>query len=356
MAILNCFGAAVQRRLPTDKNFALTLSGGRDSRHILLELCVSGHKPEVCVTVGSYLYSENSELEANEGSSHVNVNHVILSQTDTLFSLEHRKNLKTNFCADEHEWVLRAADYLKGRAKIVYDGLGGSLFCDGFGLNKDRQGMCESGKVEQLAIALLGDDSVSGVRTFKSAALKTVDWSLALERMKVELERHFESPNPVCSFYFWNRTRREVALSPYRIFGQFETVFSPFTDQALTDFLSGIPGKMVLDHTLHDDTITRAFPRAGAIPYAKKAGDRSGASKEFRQYALDVAKMGIKAPASSWLNYYYHVPRIRRCLIDSNYSSSILWLGPVTTYMLQLEELQRVGNKCFVNGLPGSTI
>lgn len=341
---IELFRAAVRRRLPTDEKFALTLSGGRDSRHILLELCALDHKPEVCVTVGSYLYTENSELEAaTKVARLLNVNHVVLSQTETLFSLEYKKNLKTNFCADEHEWVLRAADYLKGRAKIVYDGLGGSLFCDGFGLNKDRHGMCESGKVEQLAIALLGNDSVSAVRTFKSAALKNVSWHLALERMKIELVRHFESPNPICSFYFWNRTRREVALSPYRIFDRIRTIFTPFTDQALTDFLSGIPGKMVLDHTLHNDTITRAFPKAGAIPYAHKSGDRSGACKEFRRFALDVAEFSIKAPTSSWLNYYYLAPRIGRCLIDSSYSSSILWLGPITTYMLQLENLQRAG-------------
>lgn len=333
------FRSAVRRRLPSDENFALTLSGGRDSRHILLELCEAGHKPKVCLTVGSYLYLKNEELESASSLAHaLNVNHVVLSQTGSLFSLECRKNEKTNFCADEHEWILTAADYLQGQVQTVYDGLGGSLFCDGFGLTTERQAICNSGRMDHLAIDLLADESA--LRVFKASALKHISRELALQRLQTELLKHAEAPNPISSFYFWNRTRREVALSPYRIFNQYKTVFSPFTDQILTDFLSSIPASMVLDHTLHNDTIARAFPKVANIPYAKKPGTRKGAFKEFRHFAIDVAKFGLRRRGSSWLSYSYLLPRLGRCLIDPAYSSSILWLGPITTYMLQLEAVQ----------------
>lgn len=333
------FRAAVRRRLPSDESFALTLSGGRDSRHILLELCEAGHKPKVCLTVGSYLYLQNEELEsASCLAQALDVHHVVLSQTASLFSLEWRKNEKTNFCADEHEWILTAADYLRGQVQTIYDGLGGSLFCDGFGLTAERQSICDSGRIDQLAVDLLGDESA--LQVFKSSALKHISRELALQRLQIELLKHAEAPNPISSFYFWNRTRREVALSPYRIFDQYKTVFSPFTDQILTDFLSSIPASMVLDHTLHNDTIARAFPKVANIPYAKKPGARKGGFREFRHFATDVARFGLRRRGSSWLSYSYLLPRLGRCLIDPTYSSSILWLGPITMYMLQLEAAQ----------------
>jgi hypothetical protein len=42
-----------------------------------------------------------------------------------------------------------------------------------------------------------------------------VGQEVALERLIAELKGHAPSPNPVQSFYFWNRTRRAVALLPF---------------------------------------------------------------------------------------------------------------------------------------------
>ena len=83
----------------------------------------------------------------------------------------------------------------------------------------------------------------------------------AHEQVAAEAARHVQAPNPVGSFYFWNRTRREIALSPYALFAGVPTVYSPYIDHALFDHLASLPAEFFLDHTFHDDTIRRAYPR-----------------------------------------------------------------------------------------------
>ncbi len=337
---VDLFRAAIRRRLPSSENFAVTLSGGRDSRHILLELCHAGFQPKVCVTVGTYLYNENQEVQvASELAASLNVNHVVIDQKESPFLLELRKNNITNFCADEHEWLLAIADYLNGKVSIVYDGLGGSLFCDGFGLNKERRRMCDVGDMRALADDVLGNDTT--LLMLRTAELKKVSREIALAHLTRELQNHRESPNPIGSFYFWNRSRREVALSPYRIFNKFESVFSPFTDHALTEYLSSLPASIVLDHTFHNDTIARAFPRHAHMPFANKPGVRRVNADVLKQFAWDVGRFGIGNGRSSFISYSWLYPRLMRCFMDKNYSSSILWIGPFATYLLQLERLRR---------------
>jgi hypothetical protein len=338
------FRAAIRRRLPPNEHFAVTLSGGKDSRHILLELCHAGFKPKVCVTVGTYLYSENQEARiASELAASVNVSHEVIDQEQSPFLLELEKNRITNFCADEHGWLLAVAAHLDGKVSTIYDGLGGSIFCEGFRSNKERQRLAESGDMKALADDVLGQENA--LLMLKPAELKKVSREIALDHLTAELRRHAQAPNPVCSFFFWNRTRRQVSLSPYRIFNRFETVFSPFTDHALTEHLSSLPGSMVLDHTFHTDTIARAFPRHAHMPFAKKPEGRTVYSKAFMQFAWDVVRFSYENGRSSFISQSWLYPRLIRCLLDKNYSSAILWIGPFATYLLQLERLRRQAGK-----------
>ena len=53
-AYIALFRQAMQRRPSPEAPAILPLSGGRDSRHILLELCASGRKPACCLTVRNF--------------------------------------------------------------------------------------------------------------------------------------------------------------------------------------------------------------------------------------------------------------------------------------------------------------
>jgi len=112
--------AAIRRRLPSVEDVALPLSGGRDSRHILLELCEAGHQPRFCVTVKHFPPRNNSDAEcAAQITKALGINHVILNQPESRFQVELRKNLKTDFCTDEHTHFMVLADYLYSGPRIL---------------------------------------------------------------------------------------------------------------------------------------------------------------------------------------------------------------------------------------------
>ena len=82
-----------------------------------------------------------------------------------------------------------------------------------------------------------------------------------------------EHPNPIASFFFWNRTRRDIALYSFGMFSHETTVFAPYLDHAVFDFLFSRPGEMLVDKQFHVDTISHAFPAAAGIAYARSEGD-----------------------------------------------------------------------------------
>lgn len=333
------FRDAVRRRIPRGKA-AITLSGGRDSRHILLELCAAGHPPAVCVTVGEYLYCHGHEAEtAAQLAKLVNVPHVVLSQTEAPFGLELKKNVLTNFCSDEHAWFFSAAEYLKGKVDVIYDGLGGSLFCDGFALTPERLTLCRQGRLRELAMDLLGSGDTMTLLT--SAVRQQWSDDVAVARLLEELDQHRHVPNPVSSFYYWNRTRREVALSPYRLLNGFNVVLSPFCDYGVYRHLASLPADMVLDHTFHNDAITKAFPDAGRIPYADKPKPSESDGPELIGLAYDLAWYGKRTWPSQLISYAYVLPRVLRSLVDPRYRPAMRWVAPPVIYLLQLEAVMR---------------
>lgn len=336
---ISCFRDAVRRRIPQGKA-AITLSGGRDSRHILLELCEAGHPPAVCVTVGEYLYCNGNEaVIAAQLAKLVSVPHVVLSQTESPFALELKKNVLTNFCSDEHAWFFSATEYLKGKVDVVYDGLGGSLFCDGFALTADRLAMCRNGKLRELGADLLGSDDCTML--LKPALRQQWSRDLAVKHLLDELEQHSSVPNPVSSFYYWNRTRREVSLSPYRLLNGFDAVLSPFCDYGVYQHLASLPADMVLDHTFHNDTITKAFPDAGRIPYAYKPKPSESDGPELIRLAQDLVWYSKRNWPSHLISYSFIAPRVLRSFIDPQYRPAMRWVAPPVIYLLQLEAVMR---------------
>ena len=113
---IELFRAALRRRLPKDDDFTVLLTGGRDSRHQLYELCLAGHKPRTAHTIGEYIVASNEEMEAAVAVAQATgVQHVIFNQSQSPIALEHRNILATNFCADEHSWLWPLADHLRGK-------------------------------------------------------------------------------------------------------------------------------------------------------------------------------------------------------------------------------------------------
>ena len=219
------------------------------------------------------------------------------SRTSSCLKADHgsqaelRKNRITSFCTDEHAWILPLAEYLRGRVQSVYDGLGGDVLSAGLFLNEARLARFASGQIEELAVDFLRGSEA------RTAELVAPDWAgrlghdRAVARLTGELARHAGAPNPIGSFFFWNRTRREISLQSYGIMNQSVEVLAPYLDHDLFDFLSSLPAAMLLDRKFHGDTIRRGFPEYNDVRYEDRSVRSWWAPFHFRRCALEVAGM-----------------------------------------------------------------
>jgi hypothetical protein len=325
------------RRIRPEEDVAVPLSGGRDSRHILLELCDAGRRPRLVITLHAFPPFGSEDDIARQVAAAVALPHVILPQRRARFIAEIRKNRITNFCADEHAWYLALADYLEGRARHIYDGIGGDVLSAGLFLTVNRLALFQTGRFEELALHLFQDSGpIIGLLAPQWKTLLNAE--VALARLTPELVRHADAPNPVGSFYFWNRTRREIALAPYRILSRSVEVLSPYLDWDLFDFLASLPATLLLDHAFHTETIRRAYPAHADLRFAEPRKLRL-APVEFRRFAAEIAAYALRHAWASTVQLADRQGILTRSAIAAiaGRTDRFNWrLSVLTLYLLQL--------------------
>jgi hypothetical protein len=261
------FRAAIARRLPRSGDFALPLSGGRDSRHILFELCAAGCRPRYCVTTSKYGAGTNDVEIARLLAQSFGLEHIVVGQ-HSRFEAELRKNIATSFCSDEHAWFVSTAQFLSTSVDTLYDGIGGDVLSASLFASRAWLDLHRAGRFPELAKLLMKPSTEVIQRVLDPAFRVAHSDDVAREQIAHELERYANAANPTTMFYFWNRTRREIALSPFALLSGVKTCFCPYLDHRLFDFLASLPPEMLLDKKFHSDTISAAHPRLAAIPYA----------------------------------------------------------------------------------------
>lgn len=337
------FRRAVERRASASEDQVVALSGGMDSRHVLLELCRIGRKPSLAVTVRAYRGEPSEDVElARTVSRAVGVPHLVIDPEDGWLAAERRKNSDTSFGALEHTWGVGLAEGLRGAAGGVFDGLAGDVFTDCRGITtQERLGAFRRGRFEELAGELLGPDR--GPLLYLARDLRQrLTRERAVHRLAAECERHVAAPNPPAAFWFWNRTRRTVAALPYGVWQRALHVLTPFLDAELFDFMAGLPAALVDDFALHGSTIQREFPALAHVPFC------SGASTPprrgwpgHRRRAREALRLALGREPCSYLSRPHVTARLARALVDPRYCRSSAWLPPLVVYLSQLEACGR---------------
>ena len=284
-AYIELFRQAIRRRQSHGRT-VVPLSGGRDSRHILFELVDAGRKPDVCVTAHYFPPRPDEDaIVAPRVAAAVGVRHVLLEQGDEL-DAEVSKNLATGFCTDEHAWFAVVAEFLSHGSDTVYDGIGGDVLSAGLFLTPDRLEKQSRGSYGELAETFF---KPRYARTLSKLLAREIRPALsperAKERLAAELATHAGAANPIGSFCFWNRTRREIALAPYAMGPASATVYAPYLDHELYDFLASLPVEMLVDRSFHTDTVRRAFPEHADIGFERKRLDHPDARRHDRRIA-----------------------------------------------------------------------
>ncbi|MBI3812635.1 MAG: asparagine synthetase B family protein [Nitrospirae bacterium] len=337
----NLFRQAIGRRLPPDGNFVVPLSGGRDSRHILLELDEQGYRPNYCITLGHYPPRSNEDMRiAALVTKALGVRHVVLDQTEPRFRAEWRKNLMTGLCSDEHAWYLRMTDHLmQDKTAAVYDGIAGDVFSEPVFFSFRKLDLFRAERLSELAGIMLSENEVALECVLADGLRKSLNRERAVAHMARELKKHLEAPNPVASFYFWNRTRREIALSPYGLMKDIPRVFSPYLDHDLFDFFYSLTPEPLEDGEFHSGTIRRSYPNYADLPFEDKKAALVDARAHDAQFIRDLARcmLGRIRQPRGLIRGRYVLPRMAYSLISRRYAETTAWVAPLILYLFQLE-------------------
>jgi hypothetical protein len=326
------FRRAIERRPPRGR-LVLPLSGGRDSRHILFELLHAGTPPEACVTVCHLppRADEDARIAALV-CRELGIAHVVLPQPASTVPLEVEKCLRSNFMSNEHTAFLVSAAYLRDRADCTYDGIGGDFLSAGAQTDERKVRLAAQQDASGLARNIVDHftpwfGSEPAYRTgFVGMAFSPQGREAAVARIASELERHLDEPNPIASFYFWNRCRRNIAAVPFGLYPRDLHVYTPYLDADVFDFLCSLPIGMTSDHALHDDAIHAAFPQWARLPFEDKSARGAGFPRRHaRRVSREMIQHGglLSCPL---VNRPYLVPRLVRYSVTGE---DLRWLAPV---------------------------
>lgn len=329
------FRQAIQRRQPEGR-YAVPLSGGRDSRHIVLELHRQGFRPR-CVTAEYFdRHFDQDKLVAIQLARELGLPLTVVPQERMLLAAEFEKNERTNYCADEHAWYLSLADHLGQHFDTVYDGIGGDILSAGLFLDQQGLTLMRAGKLDEMANHVACYSEPLLMLLLSPALRERFPRSLALKSIAGELGRYADWPNPVSAFYFFSRTRREIALSPYRLLDQRLRVHAPYLDRDLFDFLVGLPAEQLLDKQFHTLTIADTYPRYAAVPYSSNAPARPNWRLAAMQ-ATRLLPMLLQRHAGAVINRRALALRAIKCLLDPSYGPEFLRSHVLrTVYLMQL--------------------
>jgi asparagine synthase (glutamine-hydrolysing) len=263
------------------------------------------------------------------------ISHVVLAQRRDRIRTEREKNRRTHFCTEEHAQFVALADHLGSVTRETYDGIAGDVLSQSAYLNPDIQRLFEQRHISAIADYLLDGygTSVSEhalARWLSPASLREVPRERAIARLTTEIARHLDAPNPAASFFFWNRTRREVALSPFGLMRGIR-VHAPYLDDEVYALLSAMPAALQMDHQLHTDAIRRAYPGVSDIPYESHA-HRQHRPGFHRRVAIELGRLLAGAPGGLFSRRVW----AQVFMTAADGSADRLWFASLTVYLAQL--------------------
>lgn len=262
---------AVRRRIPDDEVYDLPLSGGRDSRHLLLELLDAGHPPRRCVTAHHHPNLWGGDVPyAAQLAARYWLEHRAL-QPGPLIEEEWRKNRLTSYCADEHAWYRCVAAELNGQVSHTYDGLNGSTSMAREYYHPRMRRLDQARRLDELA-AFLGRKQRGEPRfapLIAADARSLLSAERAAARIRAELERYADQPEPFLAARFWSRTVGELNLTCTLMLHGVSAAYTPFLDPEVVRFMWSVPSEHV-DDSFHDDVIAARFPHGNEVPYLEK--------------------------------------------------------------------------------------
>lgn len=338
-AYIELFTQAMTRTLPVEGDIGLPLSGGRDSRHILLELCKLGRPPAICLTSQiPPIYASEDIKAAAALCEKLNIPHAPILPDRPRFELEREKNDLTGFSVAEHAWYVPISRRIREEYDISYDGIAGDVLSAGHFLDAELFELFRTEDCEKIADTMLGGEGYLP-KLLTNKEYKKLDRERAIARLAKEIPPALEEPNPVGAYYLKNRTRRGVIISSYRLIGDEVKIITPFLEYELYDFLASLTSEFLLDHNFHTQTIARAYPEFSSIPYGDKSVKETPQPAVHTQFARDLFRYSLTSRKKALIDRKFLLTRTLRGIVDGSYGSAVAHYGELATILLQLERI-----------------
>ncbi|MFJ4686808.1 asparagine synthase-related protein [Streptomyces sp. NPDC088789] len=342
-AYIDLFRSAVAARLPRAA-YVLPLSGGRDSRHILLELIRQQAPPRLTVTTGKFTPYDADVPVAGRLAAAAGVPHRYVDRAGSDLQADLATNRLQQMCTTEGGWVLTLGRFLSTRTPLTYDGLAGDALSQDphvyFPPVHDRRRLATA---DGLAGWIIGATGLSPLLPHLLRPERLRRWSLerALARLATETARHLDAAIPLLSYVFWNRTRRAISLHPVRVIGDGGLpVHLPYLDHDLFDLLTALPEQVFADGRLHTEVISRAYPRYAHLPYAEgpmRHGPRVALARA--RYLRDLLRRATDSRRARWRGHDGMLPHLLRGAGRGPRLHAIDRMAPYAVYLTQLAEL-----------------
>lgn len=347
-AFIQLFREAVQRRVPRGAA-AVPLSGGRDSRHVLLEMCTAGYSSVSAYTMRHFppRVDEDARVAALVAEA-VGVPHHILEHAPSVVDIERRKNQRMSFATDWGAWFLTVLDEVAGKVNHIYGGYGGDTLSRGTVLDNTRMELWLAGKIEELATFMMTRRPVSELalkRTMDGAAYERFNVDLARTRLVEELHQHVDQPNPDLAYTFTNALRKRTGPQWLPMSSDVSHIYLPFLDHALYDLLTSIPLETMLDIGFHTDAIYAASPQHKNVPFEDKPNVKRAENSFFQRYAREMTEYTVTRDTSEFYDLDQLVERFAACSKNGD-ARHFLWMEPPRILcLLQLEEALKSAKK-----------
>ncbi len=196
------FRSAVRKMMP-DGDIVLPLSGGQDSRHILLELIEAGTKP-LAVTLQHWPPVNDDDLRiARMLADGFGLEHVVIPATWRKVRAECDGLAITDFCSEELAWTLPMRAFMQRHSGTAFDGIAGDVLSAGLYLHKGLLAAMERGDTATAADLLLGSEDM-WQSILDPSLYQKLSRESASALLQEELRKHLNAPNPVSSYLFWN--------------------------------------------------------------------------------------------------------------------------------------------------------
>ncbi|GAA2273484.1 hypothetical protein GCM10010415_45850 [Streptomyces atrovirens] len=338
---IDLFRASVARRAPGEP-YELPLSGGRDSRHILLELCRLATPPRRCVSGSKFPPDPGADARvAAVLAARLGLPHTVVPRPHAQFRAELSALPAQGMTTLDGAWAQPLLAHLRRHSRVSYDGLGGGELAQNPSIAFIRAHPYDPADLPGLADRLLDAGRTGPHLEHLLGPRTSVLWSrqVARRRLVTELARHADSACPLSSFFFWNRTRRSISAAPFALGDGRLVTHTPYLDHALFDHLAAVPRRFLVDGTFHDRALHRAFPEHADLGFASSVPQLHGPLLVAHRltYLLRFLAHAVAVEPQWWRSPDRFLQRLLAAGRGPGAPQRVSRLQPLALYLLQLE-------------------